>query len=132
MRRVAAGCVLLWAVGCAQTLPEHDNRIFTAVPTAKLSVADLVQAYTDNAVGASARFDGRAVEVSGLVPALPVPPTSAFLLTSGDAAQRVRVSFHEDQADESLKTLDVGRRITLRCFCEGLTDLVTLKSCVIP
>lgn len=127
----AAGLVL---AGCAQTLPDHDNRIFTAVPVAKLSAADLVQAFVDDEAAARARFAGRAVEVSGVVRDLPSGPdaSAAFLLTAGDGPRHARIVLHEDLAADILPTLAAGARITLRCFCEGLTDHVQLKSCVVP
>lgn len=122
------------AAACAQTLPEHDNRIFTAVPVAKLSALDLVQAFTDNEAAAADRFAGKAVEVSGLVRGLPdgTAAAASFLLVAGDGPRHVRAALHEDRAAAILPTLANGERVTLRCFCEGLTDHVQLKSCVVP
>lgn len=122
------------ASACAQTLPEHDNRIFTATPVAKLSVGDLVRAFEADASAANERFTGRALEVSGLVQDMSDGSGAAasFHLVSSDRQRQVRVSLHEDRAAETVKTLVNGERATLRCFCEGLTELVQLKSCVIP
>lgn len=126
--------VVAMSAGCARTLPEHDNRIFTAVPVAKLSAADLVQAFAANGADARDRFVGKAVEVSGLIQDLQGDPGTArtFLLSAGESATHVRVSLHEDRAPEIAKTLTNGQRATFRCFCEGMTDHVQLKSCVVP
>jgi hypothetical protein len=126
--------VIALCAACAQTLPEHDNRIFTATPVAKLSAADLVQAFTANQADATDRFVGKAVEVSGIVQDLQGDPGTArtFLLSAGDSARHVRVSLHEDRAPEITKALANGQRATFRCFCEGMTDHVQLKSCVVP
>ena len=122
------------AAACAQTLPEHDNRIFTAVPVAKLSAADLVRAFEADAAAADDRFVGNAIEVSGVVRDLADTPGvgTSFLLVAGDGNRHVRASLHEDRAVELFKTLANGQRTTLRCFCEGMTDHVQLKSCVVP
>lgn len=122
------------AAACAQTLPEHDNRIFTAVPVAKLSAADLVRAFEADGAAASDRFVGKAIEVSGLVRELAEAPgvIASFLLVAGDGTRHVRASLHEDRAVEMFKTLANGQRTTLRCFCGGMTDHVQLKSCVVP
>ncbi len=121
--------------GCAQTLPEHDNRIFTATPIAKLSSVDLLQAFVSDSAAATDRFVGKAIEVSGLVRDLTPTeggPGTTFLLTAGDGQKHVRVSLHEDRAAEITKGLVNGQRATFRCFCEGVTDHVQLKSCVVP
>jgi hypothetical protein len=126
--------VLSMSVGCAQTLPEHDNRIFTAVPVAKLSAADLVQAFVTSESSARDRFVGKAVEVSGVIQGLEGEPGTSrtFLLSAGESTTHVRVSLHEDRAPEVAKVLANGQRATFRCFCEGRTDHVQLKSCVVP
>lgn len=133
-RHVIPLIVVAMAAGCAQTLPEHDNRIFTAVPVAKLSAANLVQAFATNRTDATDRFVGRAIEVSGLIQDLQGDPGTArtFLLSAGESTIHVRVSLHEDRAPEIARTLTNGQRATFRCFCEGLTDHVQLKSCVVP
>jgi len=122
------------AAACAQTLPEHDNRIFTTAPVAKLSAANLVQAFEEDNAAAGERFIGKAIEVSGVVRDLADAPgvSASFLLLAGDGTRHVRASLHEDRAVELFKTLANGQRTTLRCFCEGMTDHVQLKSCVVP
>lgn len=134
MRRVSFLLIAVALAACARTLPEHDNRIFTATPVAKLSAADLVRAFDGDAALAADRFIGRAVEVSGVVRDLPATPSVplVFLLSAGETGRQVRVSLHEDRSAELAKTLANGHRVTLRCFCEAVTDHVQLKSCVVP
>lgn len=126
--------VLVCAAACAQTLPEHDNRIFTAAPIAKMSAVDLAKAFTSDPDAAQRRFVGEAIEVSGVVRVLPddVAQSRRFQLYAGDTDPQVQVSLHEDRADAIAKTLNPGQRLTLRCFCEGLSTHVQLKSCVVP
>jgi len=132
--RILGALAIVCGAACAETLPEHDNRIFTAVPVAKLSAADLVRAFADNESAARDRFVGRAVEVSGLLRDLPAEANGAgaFLLSAGDGPRHVRAVLHEDRAPQIRPTLVNGERVTLRCFCEGITDHVQLKSCVVP
>jgi hypothetical protein len=132
--RLPLGFLIVLSAACAQTLPEHDNRIFTATPVAKLSAADLAQAFVANPGDAANRFVGKAIEVSGVIQDLQGEPGAArtFLLSGGDSGTHVRVSLHEDRAAEAAKTLANGQRATFRCFCEGFSDHVQLKSCVVP
>jgi hypothetical protein len=134
IRKVMLCLTMASGLACAQTLPDHDNRIFTAVPVAKLSASELASAFVTDRAAADRRFAGRAVEVSGTVRNFdPASPESApILLQAGDADQWVRAALHPDRAVEIRKTLADGQRTTLRCFCEGLTDHVQLKSCVVP
>ncbi len=59
-------------------------------------------------------------------------PGTTFLLSAGDGPTHVRISLHEDRAAEITKGLVNGQRATFRCFCEGVTDHIQLKSCVVP
>lgn len=134
MRTLLLVLVGVGLAGCAQTLPDHDNRIFTAVPVAKLSAADLVQAFVADPDAAEDRFVGKAVEISGVLQGLPEAPApgTAFLLTAGDAPPHVRALFHEDRATDAFVGRANGQRLTIRCFCEGMNEHVQLKSCVVP
>lgn len=135
LRFLAPLVVVAALAGCAQTLPEHDNRIFTAEPVAKLSAIDLAQAFVSDAASATDRFVGKAIEVSGVIRDLAPADaalTRTFLLASGDGPRQVRISLHEDRAAEITKGLANGQRATFRCFCEGVTDHIQLKSCVVP
>jgi hypothetical protein len=134
LRRFVLTALAIAIAACARTMPDHDNRIFTAVPVAKLSAADLVRTFTDDPSGAADRFVGRAIEVSGTVRDLADPASmpQAFLLHAGETGPQVHISLHEDRATEMLKGLANGQRATFRCFCEGARDGIQLKSCVVP
>jgi hypothetical protein len=132
---------LLAAAACARTVPDHDNRIFTAPVAAKLTVGDLVRAFAEDAASARGRFSGRAVEISGIVrnvPAAGLPATvtlvaSAPVTADSEAAPvALSASLHEDRAADVLKTLADGQRTTLKCYCEVDGTTVRLKSCVVP
>lgn len=139
--RSLAVLVCVVVAGCARTVPDHDNRIFTAPVAAKLTVGDLVRAFDVDAGAASDRFAGRAVEISGVVrnvPAAGQPATITLVAAtpvSGDPAAApatLSASLHEDRAAEVLKTLVDGQRATLKCYCEVDASVVRLKSCVVP
>jgi hypothetical protein len=139
--RIVAAVALLAAAACARTVPDHDNRIFTAPVAAKLTVGDLVRAFADDAASARDRFSARAVEISGVVRDMPAAgqPATLTLVASApttgaqDAAPAtLSVSLHEDRAAEVLKTLTDGQRATLKCYCEVDGPIVRLKSCVVP
>ena len=140
MKRVAVFALVLVGA-CARTMPDHDNRIFTAPVAAKLTVGDLVGAFSADAAAAADRFAGRAVEISGVARNLPAAGQPATLTLNastpatgaeGAAPATVTASLHEDRATEVLKTLADGQRATLKCFCEVTGSTVRLKSCVVP
>lgn len=142
MRGVAGVALVLAAtMACARTVPDHDNRIFTAPVAAKLTVGDLVGAFTGDAASARDRFAGRAVEISGVVRNLPAPGAPAVITltaaapVTGDgtaAPATIAASLHEDRAADVLKTLTDGQRTTLKCYCEVDGTTLRLKSCVVP
>lgn len=126
-----AGLLLSMAglVACGPAVSDHDNRIFAATASVKLSAADLSMAYASDAGAADGRYRGRVMEVSGVVSNVQ-PAPAAVLLAGGDKGPLVEASLHEDVAAELLKTVADGQRITIKCFCEGLDQRVRLKSCV--
>ena len=116
-------------VACGPAVSDHDNRIFAATASVKLSAADLSMAYSTDAGAADGRYRGRVMEVSGVVNKVQ-PTPAAVMLAGGDKGPLVEASIHEDVAAELLKTVAEGQRITIKCFCEGLDERVRLKSCV--
>jgi hypothetical protein len=116
-------------VACGPAVSDHDNRIFAATASVKLSAADLSTAYASDAGAADGRYRGRVMEVSGVVSKVQ-PAPAAVMLAGGDKGPLVEASLHEDVAAELLKTMADGQRITIKCFCEGLDERVRLKSCV--
>jgi len=132
--RVCAALLILGA-GCMTRLPDQDLRIRTAVPVAKLSAADLWQDYQRNRAEADAKYWSKAVEVSGKVTAvIPAAPGSASAsVVFGQANDLgIRANLLDEDSAEILKVAAVGQRVTLRCFCDGLSGHVVLKSCVRP
>ena len=118
-------------VACGPAVSDHDNRIFAMPASLKLSAADLSTAYGTDAGAADGRYRGRVLEISGVIDKL-VPGEGAVMLTGGEKGPLVEASLHEDVAAEMIKTLADGKRVTIKCFCEGLSQQVRLKSCVAP
>jgi hypothetical protein len=131
------GAVLLvgaaLSAGCVDHLPDQDRRILSAVPAAKMSVDDLWRDYQKDPKSADRSYRGRAVEISGTVSAASDPnATTRWLFFVEQAPNGVRAHLLDDQAAAILAEATPGQRVTLRCFCEGLSGDVTLKSCVRP
>ena len=118
------------AFACGPAVSDHDNRIFGTPASLKLSAADLSSAYGADAGAADGRYRGRVLEVSGVIGKL--PGGVRVLLKGSEKGPVVEASLHEDVAAEMIKTLGDGKRVTLKCFCEGLNQQVRLKSCVAP
>ncbi|HUR20061.1 MAG TPA: hypothetical protein VMZ90_04580 [Vicinamibacterales bacterium] len=118
-------------LACGPAVSDHDNRIFATPASLKLSAADLSMAYGTDAGAADSRYRGRVMEVSGVIGKV-TPGSRSLTLAGGEKGPVVEASLHEDVAAEMLKTLAGGKRITIKCFCEGLNQQVRLKSCVTP
>ena len=117
-------------LACGPAVSDHDNRIFATPASLKLSAVDLSTAYGTDAGAADGRYRGRVVEISGVIDKLPGGMT--VMLRGAEKGPLVESSLHEDVAAEMIKTLADGKRVTLKCFCEGLNQHVRLKSCVAP
>lgn len=131
MMRPGICAAVLWlaaAVACGPAVSDHDNRIFATPASLKLSAVDLSSAYQSDAGTANGRYRGRVLEVSGVIKE--VHPGGLVRLTGTENGPLVDASLHEDVAVELLKTFANGQRVTIKCFCEGLDQTVTLKSCV--
>jgi len=123
--------VLAVSTACAPSVSDHDNRIFAVPAAVKLSARDLFAAYTADRAGADDRYQGRVIEISGVVKNLQTG-ASVLTLAAGDEGQIVEASLHADAAAAVLATITDGGRATLKCFCEGFDQRVRLKSCVAP
>ena len=127
-------CLLavLLCAGCMTQLPDQDLRIRQAIPVAKMSTTDLWRDYQENRDAASARYWGKAVEITGKVTGIEQPAGAppAVLFAQVEKAG-VRANLLDDDAAVVLKVATVGQRVTLRCFCSGLNGDVILKSCVL-
>ena len=130
--RFRMAAMLLLAAGalaCGPAVSDHDNRIFAIPASIKLSAVDLSAAYASDAGSADGRYQGRVLEVSGVIGKVD-SGRAALVLTGAEKGPIVEASLHEDVAAEMLKTLAVTQRVIIKCFCEGLNQQVRLKSCV--
>jgi hypothetical protein len=136
IRRVVCAATLALAASCARTVPNHDDRVITAPPSAKMSAVDLAAAYQKDPRDADRQYWGHIVEVTDPVVAVnkddPARPYIVFK-TPGPVA--VEAHLHDDRAAAILEKVVEGERITLKCLCEGvktepLKTSVVLKSCV--
>ena len=124
-----------WLVSCADHLPDQDLRILTASPAAKLSAADLWRDFQADAAAARRRYFGAAVDVSDAPTAIePNAPGGGRILFLQNGERGIVARLLDDRAAETVKDAKAGARMTLRCFCEGLTPDkdVLLKSCIRP
>jgi hypothetical protein len=126
----AIGALLVLA-GCAKTLPDQDRRITAAAPAAKISADILGQEYQANQADANRKYWGKAILVSGAVTSVETSPAHRILFEPYKALG-VEANLLDDQATEILAATTVGQRVTLKCFCAGLSARVILKSCVRP
>ena len=128
-----AWCVVLGllAASCADKLPEQDRRITEAAPADKLSVDVLWKDYQADRKAADRRYWGKAIDVSGKVTSVEkaAPQRVMFEL---QAPNGVEARLLDDRAPAVLADAVVGERITLRCFCSGLSGNVILTSCIKP
>jgi hypothetical protein len=125
--------VVVGAGACVDRLPSQDRRILQARPVAKLSVDDLARDYQHDARAADGQYWGKAVEVSGTVATTRDVATGAVLVFNDkDGKAIVEAGLLEDQAKAILASTSDSRRITLRCYCAGLSGVVQLRSCIAP
>ena len=126
--------VIFLSAACIDRLPDQDLRILTATPDAKLSADLLWNAFKDNAGDARRAYFGKVVEVTGTATVVGTDaPTERFVLFGQeDGKFGVRANLLDDTAKDVLSSIPESRRMTLRCFCEGLDGHVILKSCVRP
>src|SRR5215831_3156805 len=133
MRRglIAIGIVAaaLSAGACANTLPDQDRRITEAAPAEKLSVDILWKAYQTDHKAADRRYWGKAIDVSGKVTSVESSPPNRVMFELA-APNGVEARLLDDQAADILKSVVVGERATLRCYCAGQSGNVVLKSCI--
>jgi hypothetical protein len=134
-RRVAMTVLvagLHWA--CVDRLPDQDLRIRSAVPAAKLSADLLWREFQDNADTARRTYWGTVVEITGTVTTVGdnVPGQRFVLFGQGNDNRGVRANLLDDTAGTILSAMPESRRLTLRCYCEGLAGDLILKSCIAP
>jgi len=118
-----------------RTLPDQDLRITEAVPQIKLSADLLWKDYQSNRAAADRQYHGKAVLVTGTVTGIekstPELQYVMFGQTQGQAPG-VQANLLTDTAAQVIAAAEPKQRLTLKCFCEGLSTNVILKSCVKP
>lgn len=138
IRRVAsvAGFTAMFAsaAACVDRLPDQDLRILAAAPVERLSATLLWDDYQKDRAAADDRYRGQAIVVTGMVTGVgsgePGQRFVVFNRTDGPAA--VRAHLLDEQATAILAAAKTNPRATLKCFCEGLSEVVVLRSCVNP
>ncbi len=136
MKRIAALAVIVLVAACADHLPDQDLRITTAAPQAKLPTDELWKDFQRDPQAARRQYFGKALDVTGKVIGVETDAAGlpAFVVFSEAGLHGVRARLLDERARETAKAAVVGSKITLRCFCEGLTPAqdVLLKSCISP
>ncbi len=131
--RLAVVPLLVVLAGCEHTLPDQDRRITVTPSVAKIPAEDLWKEYRDNPKAADAKYWGKAIEVSGKVSTVlgdPASPVAVRFFVEHDNG--IEAFVLDDQAAMVLKTVSVGQRLRLKCFCAGLSTDVILRSCITP
>jgi ABC-type microcin C transport system permease subunit YejE len=128
--------LVLALAGCAKTLPEEDRRITLATPIVKTTTEILWKEYLDNPAEAKRKYFGQAIEVAGKVTAFAIGPDShsfvMFEQKDPPAGPGVQANLLDDQAAEIMASSPIGTRLRLKCFAEGLSGNLILRSCVRP
>ena len=129
-------CIVVLAVAiaaCVDRLPDQDLRILGASPTARLSADILWKDYQTDRKKADGQYFGKAIVVIGTVTDTGSDaPTDRFVLFGQTEKFGVRANLLDEQAGGILANIPADKRLSLKCFCEGLNGHVILKSCVRP
>ena len=133
-RCLLAAALLALVAACTDHLPDQDLRILSAQPVARLSADILWQEYQADPDAADRAYWGRPIVITGTVTdtgSVDVP-TDGYVLFGQNETFGVRANLLDEQAGAILAEASTGARLTLKCFCEGLSGHVILKSCVKP
>jgi hypothetical protein len=122
------------SAACMDRLPDQDLRILSATPVARLSADILWQEYQTDSAAADRAYWGKPIVVTGTVTSRGTAdvPTDTFVLFGQNETFGVRANLLDEQARAILAEAMPDRKLTLKCFCEGLSGHVVLKSCVKP
>ncbi len=136
VRRAAPLLVLaVWAAalaGCASERPAQDRRIYAASPVAKMSADVLWKDYAADAGAADRKYREQVIEISGAPTVVPAAGAdAAYVMFAQKDTIGVRANLLDDDAGKILKAAAESKRITLKCYCAGLSGNVVLKSCVL-
>jgi hypothetical protein len=123
--------LLIAAAGCVDRLPDQDRRITVTPAAFKLSAEFLWKEYKGNQTEADRKYWGKALAVTGVVTRLG-DDGAARIVFEQESPLGVEANLLEDQAKDILAEAKPGERLTLKCYCSGLSTNVILKSCVRP
>ena len=138
LRRVALAVTVTLLCACARTVSNHDDRVLTTPPAAKMAAVDLAAAYEKDASGSNSQFWGRVVEVTDPIALIvKADPMQPYIIFKTPGPLGIEAHLHDDRAAAVVENLVEGERITLKCLCEGvktesMKTVVVLKSCVKP
>ena len=132
-RRVLAVVVLAAGVAaCTDRLPDQDLRIVEAVPVERLSVALLWQDFETSRAQAEGNYNGKAVVIVGEVTGVGSDvPGDRYVYFKRTDTGGVRANLLDDRASAVLAAVKDAPRVSLKCFCEGISGAdVVLRSCI--
>src|SRR5262245_4185304 len=120
-------------LGCVDRLPDQDLRVVGEIPVAKMSADILWKEYQQDQRQANRLYWGKVIEITGTVSKVGDDvPTDRYLLFEQKDGFGVRANLLDERAAEILAEARSNPRLTLKCFCDGLSGNVVLKSCVKP
>lgn len=130
-RALAAAWFVAVAIACTDRLPAQDLRILETAPVERLSAALLWQDFQSVREQAERNYNGRAIVVTGDVTRAGTEDTGdAYVYFAQTESAGVYAVLLADQAPAILAAIQENPRVRLKCFCEGLSANVVLKSCV--
>jgi hypothetical protein len=117
--------------GCTDRLPDQDLRIIEAAPVERLSAALLWQDFQTSREQAERNYNGKAIVVIGDVTRAGTEETGeTYVYFAQTDTAGVYAVLLAEQAKAILAGVQDNSRVRLKCFCEGLSTNVVLKSCV--
>ena len=122
--------VTLSAFNCARS-PDPD-RVLKGTPDFKVTAVDLQREYAADNARANSRYQGRIIEVSGVVKSVTdgvrIEPLVVFEPGGQDLVQ---ATFHANVATSIPTTIQPGQSLLLWCESGGSFGNVLLKHCVV-
>jgi hypothetical protein len=132
VRAFVVAVVLGVAAGCTDRLPDQDLRILETPPVARLSAALLWQDFQTVTDQAARNYNGKAIVVSGDVTRAGTEETGeTYVYFAQTDTAGVYAGLLVEQASAILDDVQEDPRVRLKCFCQGLSTNVVLKSCVV-
>lgn len=128
---LACGVVTALAAACVDRRPDQDGRIASATPVERLSVALLWQDFHDNRTQAERTYSGNALVITGDVTRMGSgEPGQRYVYFARTEGGGIHATLLDEQADAILAAAKKAPRVVLKCFCEGMTTDIVLKSCI--